>query len=97
MTPRVYNRGVPRPPLAVDTSPETERRQIERWREMTPAEKAAIVSGLTSAAYELARAGIRQRHPDASPREQFLRLARITLGPALAQKAYPDAARLADP
>jgi predicted Fe-S protein YdhL (DUF1289 family) len=88
---------VPRPPLAVDTSPETERRQIERWREMTPAEKAAIVSGLTSAAYELARAGIRQRHPDASSREQFLRLALITLGPALARKAYPDAARLADP
>jgi hypothetical protein len=55
------------------------------------------VSGLTNAVYELARAGIRQRYPDASPREQFLRLARITLGPELARNAYPDAARLADP
>lgn len=61
---------------------------------MTPAEKAAIVSGLTNAVYELAHAGIRQRHPDASPREQFLRLALITLGPELASRAYPDAAGL---
>ena len=57
---------------------------------MTPAEKAAIVSGLTEAAYELARAGVRQRYPDASPREQFLRLAIVTLGLDLAAKAYPD-------
>lgn len=85
---------MPLPPLAADTSPDTERRQIERWREMTPAEKAAIVSGLTNAVYELAHAGIRQRHPDASPREQFLRLALITLGPELASRAYPDAAGL---
>jgi hypothetical protein len=57
---------------------------------MTAAEKAAIVSGLTEAAYELARAGIRHRYPNASPREQFLRLALVTLGPDLAAKAYPD-------
>jgi hypothetical protein len=34
------------------------------------------------------------RYPEASPREQFLRVALITLGPALAVAAYPDAARL---
>jgi hypothetical protein len=57
---------------------------------MTPADKAAIVSGLTEAAYELARAGIRHRYPDASPHEQFLRLAIVTLGPDLAAKVYPE-------
>lgn len=61
---------------------------------MTPAEKAAIVTGLTEAVYELARAGIRHRYPHASPREQFLRLAMVTLDPDLARRAYPDLAQL---
>lgn len=57
---------------------------------MTAAEKAAIVTGLTNAVYELARAGVRCRYPHASAREQFLRLAIVSLGPELARKAYPD-------
>jgi hypothetical protein len=76
--------------LAIDTTLQVERFQIERWREMTPGEKAALVSGLTIAAYDLALAGVRHRHPDASAREQFLRLAVITLGPDLARRAYPE-------
>jgi hypothetical protein len=59
---------------------------------MTHAEKAAIVTGLTEAVYELARAGIRHRYPNASPREQFLRLAIVSLGPDLARRVYPDLA-----
>jgi len=35
---------------------------------------------------------VRQRHPDAPPREHFLRVAVIVLGPGLARLAYPDAA-----
>ena len=81
-------------PLSADTSPEVERLQIERWRGMSPEQKAAVVSGLTRAVYELAAAGVRQRHPTASPREQFLRLAIVTLGADLARKAYPDIAGL---
>lgn len=77
-------------PLSADTSPDVERRQIEQWRRMSPAEKAAVVSGLTQAVYDLARAGVRHRHPSASPREQFLRLAMATLGQELARKVYPD-------
>jgi len=76
--------------LSLDTSPDVERRQVEHWRAMTPEQKAAIVSGLTQAAYDLASAGVAQRHPEASPRERFLRLALITLGPDLARRAYPD-------
>jgi hypothetical protein len=37
---------------------------------------------------------VRQRHPTATPREQFLRVAVIVLGPELAGLAYPDAAGL---
>jgi hypothetical protein len=85
-----YNFEVASEPLAADTSPEIERLQIERFRQMSPVEKAAIVSGLTQAVYDLAAAGVRHRHPDASPREQFLRLAIVTLGQTLAEKAYPE-------
>lgn len=83
-----------RPRLTPDTPPEIERLQIERWRAMTPAQKAEIITGLTQAAYEMARAGVRHRHPHADAREQFLRLALDVLGPDLACRAYPDAAAL---
>jgi hypothetical protein len=80
-----------RSPLAADTPVEVEDRQIEAWRRMSPAEKAALVASLTNATFTLARAGLRQRHPNASEREIFLRLAVLTLGPELAHQAYPDA------
>lgn len=80
--------------LSLDTDADIERRQIEAWRRMSPAEKAAIVTGLTRAAFEMAAAGVRHRHPDASPRELFLRLAIVVHGRDLACLAYPDAATL---
>jgi hypothetical protein len=80
--------------LAGDTSADVERLQIERWRQMSPAEKAAIITGLTQAAHDLALAGVRQRYPTATPREHFLRLAVLLLGPDLARKAYPDVSEL---
>jgi hypothetical protein len=83
-------------PLAADTDAATERRQVAAWRAMSPAQKAATVSGLTTATFEMARAGVRHRYPDAGPREQFLRLAILTLGADLAVRAYPDAAGLVE-
>jgi hypothetical protein len=80
--------------LAQDTDPDVERMQIEGWRRMTPDEKAAIVTRLTQTAFDLARAGVEHRHPFASAREQFLRMAVITLGDELARKAYPEIAEI---
>ncbi len=77
-------------PLSTDTSLEVERRQVEGWRRMEPAQKAALVSGLTQAVFDIALAGIRARYPGASPREQRLRLALLTLGPDLARQAFPE-------
>ena len=77
-------------PLNLDTSPEIERKQIDGWRRMSSQEKAALVTGLTRAAFAMTLAGIRHRHPGASAREQQLRLAIITLGPDLARKAFPE-------
>jgi hypothetical protein len=84
-------------PLASDTPVEVEDRQIEGWRQMSPAQKAALISGLTGAALAMARAGLRERHPTASERELFLRLAVLTLGRDLAGRAYPDVQSLPEP
>jgi hypothetical protein len=81
-------------PLSLDTSPDIEDRQVESWRRMSAADKAATVTGLTQAACAMTWAGARYRHPGASPRELFLRVALIVLGPELACLAYPDAAGL---
>jgi hypothetical protein len=50
-------------PLADDTPIEVEERQIEQWRRMSSADKAALISGLTNATLVLARAGLRRRYP----------------------------------
>lgn len=57
---------------------------------MSPAEKLRIVAELNGAVDGMALAGIRHRHPDASPREQFLRLASLKLGRDLARQVYPE-------
>ncbi|MGH9481211.1 MAG: hypothetical protein ACRD1L_03880 [Terriglobales bacterium] len=82
--------------LSRDTSAAIERRQIERWREMTPAEKLELVGALRDATLAFALAGIRQRHPAADERECHLRLRALTLGPELARKVYPELAQLDD-
>ena len=90
---RRYNRSVSSLPLAFDTSPEIERMQIESWRRMSSVQKAELVTGLTSAAIEMARSGIRHRHPGESQETQHRRLAEILLGTALARQAFPDLTR----
>jgi hypothetical protein len=77
-------------PLAGDTDLAFEQRQIEGWRRLTPAEKLALVMRMHANVKQLAMAGVRQRYPAASSREQFLRLAQVMLGDDLARKAYPD-------
>jgi hypothetical protein len=80
--------------LSADTDAASERRQIQRWRAMSPAEKFRAVAELNAAADTMALAGIRLRHPDASSREQFLRLASVKLGRDLARQVYPEIAQL---
>ena len=79
-------------PLAADTSPDIERLQVEAWRAMSPAEKAAAVTGLTQAALDMAMAGLRQRFPEDDSSALSLRLAVLMLGPRLARLVHPDLA-----
>jgi hypothetical protein len=83
--------------LSRDTSADVERLQIEAWRRMSPLEKAGIMNQATSDALTLALSGIRQRHPGASARECFIRLAALQLGPTLVRQVYPDASQILGP
>jgi hypothetical protein len=83
--------------LSRDTSADVERLQIEAWRRMSPLEKAGIMSQATNDALTLALSGIRQRHPGASARECFIRLAALQLGPVLVRQVYPDASQILGP
>ena len=58
-----------------DTHPAIRKMLIEGYRAMSPAQKLAIVDGLTQAVQELALLDICRRHPQADEREQSLRLA----------------------
>lgn len=71
--------------------------QVERWRQMTPAEKLRQVSDLRETVLTLSGAGIRTRHPGIEERELFLRLMILTLGLELARKGYPEIQALDDP
>jgi hypothetical protein len=74
--------------------PRVEAMQMAWYRDATPAEKMRVWAGLQRHVRNLALAGIRMRHPDASPEEQRRRLADLLLGPELAAKIYgalPDA------
>ena len=81
-------------PLADDTPIEVEARQIDGWRKLSLSQKVELIASLSCGVRELARAGFRDRYPSATPREQFLRLAMLTLGAELARQAYPEIDRL---
>ncbi len=67
-------------PQSLDTDEATERYLFDRIRELPPWRKAEMLSASTRAACELAMAGLRQRHPDASNAELRKRFAALTLG-----------------
>jgi hypothetical protein len=82
--------------LAADTTADIEQRQVDAWRRLSPLQRLQLVSDTTGAVVNLSLAGIRRRHPQASERECFLRLAAILLGVDTARRVYPDAAQVSD-
>jgi hypothetical protein len=74
--------------LSPDTSPEIERIQIEHLRRMPPWRKMELVGDMNKAVRALALAGLRQRHPDDTPKQRNRRLADLILGPELAARVY---------
>lgn len=85
------SKSVRRNALSDDTSAEAQQFQLQLWRRLSESERLDAVSAISTAVNELALSGIRQRHPGASDRECFLRLAVIRLGPDVARRLYADA------
>lgn len=79
---------------SLDTSAEADRVVFEKLRAMSPADRLTLALSLSQSVRELALAGVRQRHPHASVREQLLRLAVTIHGRDLATRAYPEIATL---
>ena len=73
---------------ANDTSSSAREQQAARLQVMSPAEKSACVDALNRDVQLMAEAGIRRRHPTASDREVFLRLAALRIGRDLSIAAY---------
>ncbi len=78
-----------------DTSPEAIDRYHAHLRLLPPHERARIADGLTTSVRQLAEAGIRARHPDASDDEVKARLVVRLYGREIAERFFgplpPDA------
>jgi hypothetical protein len=61
--------------LPSDTHPDIERRLLDAYRQMTPAQKMRSVKAMHRAAREAIRGEVRQRYPHASEEERALRVA----------------------
>jgi hypothetical protein len=71
-----------------DTTPEANARYHELLRRMSPERRLEAAMRLSQAIRELAIAGIRQRHPEATDQEVHVRLAVRLYGRACAQKLF---------
>jgi hypothetical protein len=71
-----------------DTSVEAELVQFACYRSLSPAEKLEIIEQIARDARALSLAGLRVRHPQATPEELELREAGLRLGPELARAIH---------
>lgn len=74
--------------LPNDTHPKIEEMLIERYRQMSDMEKWQRMTDLCQFADNLAMADVRQRYPDATERECFLRVVSRRLSADLMRKVY---------
>ena len=74
---------------ATDTSADARRVLAQVFRRMSVSEKIAMVDEMSNDARELARGGIRVRHPEYSSDEVEHALHRLLVGDELADRAWP--------
>jgi hypothetical protein len=77
--PAYIQKSVDLPERGSDTPRSVERMMLELWRQASPDQKLARMFGMGRMINELARAELRKRYPEASPREIELRLASRTI------------------
>ncbi len=76
-----------------DTSPEALRVLYDLYRRMSPARKFQLVFDTYEMGKQLAMAGLRMRHPDATREELWRLWAQQHLGQGLFEKVYGTSAR----
>jgi hypothetical protein len=74
--------------IALDTPSEVRQLQMRTWAAASIARKAAMIEAMCRDTRRLALAGIRSRFPEASPREQHLRLGALTIERAIMIEAF---------
>jgi hypothetical protein len=74
--------------LFSDTSPAAQRILIDRLRPLAAWRKLKMVADMNATVRQLAMAGLRQRHPGASPDELRRLMADLLLGADLAAQVY---------
>ncbi len=77
-----------------DTSVSAAHVRSAVFRRMTVSEKASMVEQMSEEARELARCGIRSRHPEYNSTNVEHALHRLLVGDSLANKAWPEFAHL---
>lgn len=80
----------------LDTPPDARARYYDMIRRLTPEQRAAKVVSLSRAARDLARAGIRQRRPEASAVDVEIELVSRLYGPEAARLLGPHLTGLRD-
>ena len=82
-----------RPNCMSDTAPEAQRVQYELYRQMSPARKFELIFDTYEMGRQLALAGLRMRHPDATEEELWRLWARQHLGRELFEQVYGASSR----
>ncbi len=77
------------PWLALDTSLEAARVQAAIFQRMTGEQRVKMAFEMSEAARRAALAGVRQRHPEYTPRQVQLAVYRMELGEELFHLAFP--------
>jgi len=78
-----------------DTTSESHEAQLQAYRRLGPAGRASIAGRLSADTRELARGGIRARHPEYTEDEVEHALRRLWLGDDLFRRAWPAHSLLA--
>lgn len=81
--------------LPRDTSPAAHEVQVSWNRRLGPAGRVALAFEMSEAVREIARAGIRSRHPTYTAEEVRFALIRLLYGDDLFRRAWPRAPLLA--
>jgi hypothetical protein len=81
--------------LPLDTSPEANEVQLRWLRRLTPSQRSDIAGQMSEDVREIARDGIRARHPDYTAAEVNFVLFRLLYGDDLFRRAWPNAPILA--